>query len=235
MLGSRAEAHPYVVAAREAEASLRVRLNSEVAVAIRGLQVEIELSADREKSLAAKYDAARSRMSRLAESRAEYSNLVASVQNHTRLVEAARKNLADARARQAGARSGSVISHIDGVEAGVWPSGPTRKTITAAGGVGGLLLGFGFVFLFATPVSVSRNSVSGSPVVIEAQVATPSPAVSDNIGINDLVSPVHADVSSTAQVDHTLAVNPARTSSEAFGMFRGMTLQEAIRSMKNRG
>ncbi|HMC09894.1 MAG TPA: Wzz/FepE/Etk N-terminal domain-containing protein, partial [Pirellulaceae bacterium] len=122
LLGSREEAHPYVIAAREAESRVRQQLNNEVAVAIRGLQVEIELSADREKSLAAKYDAARERMSHLAEGRAQYSNLVASVQNHTRLVEAARKNLADARARQAGAHSASVISRIDGVEAGIWPS-----------------------------------------------------------------------------------------------------------------
>ena len=105
LLGSREEAHPYVIAAREAETRVRQQLNNEVAVAIRGLQVEIELSADREKSLAAKYASARERMSHLAEGRAEYANLVASVQNHTRLVEAARKNLADARARQAGART----------------------------------------------------------------------------------------------------------------------------------
>ena len=78
-------------------------------------------------------------------------------QNHTRLVEAARKNLADARARQAGARSASVISRIDGVEAGVRPVGPGRKTITAAGGAGGLLLGFGLVFLFANPVTAAST------------------------------------------------------------------------------
>ena len=40
-------------------ASIRRQLNNEVAVAIRGLQVEIELCADREKSLAAKWSAAR--------------------------------------------------------------------------------------------------------------------------------------------------------------------------------
>ena len=121
LLGSRSESHPFVIAARESEELIRRQLNSEVAVAIRGLEVEIELCVDREKSLASKWSAARERMSHLAEARAEYSNLVASVQNHTRLVETARKNLADARARQASAHSGSVISRIDGVEAGVHP------------------------------------------------------------------------------------------------------------------
>jgi uncharacterized protein involved in exopolysaccharide biosynthesis len=203
LLGSREEAHPFVIAARESEDLIRRQLNNEVAVAIRGLQVEIELTADREKSLAAKHASARARISRLAEARAEYANLVASVQNHTRLVEAARKNLADARARQAGALSASVISRIDGVEAGVWPIGPSRKTITAAGGVGGLLLGFGLVFLFATPKSVIER-----------------PSI-----------PRHSPI---ADVDITPLVKPARSSSEVFGMFRGMTLQEAVRTVQNR-
>lgn len=209
LLGSRADAHPYVIAAREAEALIRSQLNSEVAVAIRGLQVEIELSADREKSLAAKYASARERMSHLAENRAEYSNLVASVQNHTRLVEAARKNMADARARQASAHSASMISRIDGVEAGVWPSGPTRKTITAAGGVGGLLLGLGFVFLFATPVPSRTENVADG-------VVTPEP--------------VHAAVIEP----FSSPVVSRRTPSENFGMFRGKSLQEAVRCIQER-
>jgi hypothetical protein len=148
-------------------------------------------------------------MSRLAEGRAEYANLVASVQNHTRLVEAARKNLADARARQAGACSASVISRIDGVDAGIWPIGPSRKTITAAGGVGGLLLGFGCIFLFASPVAVRVPSTAAPVVDIERSAARAAPVVEP--------------------------VRTVRTSSEAFGMFRGMTLQEAIRSVQARG
>jgi uncharacterized protein involved in exopolysaccharide biosynthesis len=209
LLSSRNEAHPYVVAAREAEAQVREQLNSEIAVAIRGLEVEIELSADREKSLAAKYGGARERMSHLAEGRAEYANLVASVQNHTRLVEAARKNLADARARRAGAHSGSVISRIDGVEAGVWPSGPTRKTVTAAGGVGGLLLGFGCVFLFANPVTSVKNAVKSVHFADENK----------NPVIAEAVVPV---------------VGVSRSAVDNFGMFRSKTLQEAIRSIRER-
>jgi uncharacterized protein involved in exopolysaccharide biosynthesis len=208
LLSSRNEAHPYVIAAREAETRVREQLNKEVAVAIRGLRVELELSADREKSLSAKYSAARERMSHLAEGRAEYANLVASVQNHTRLVEAARKNLADARARRAGAHSGSVISRIDGVEAGVWPSGPTRKTVTAAGGIGGLLLGFGCVFLFANPVTSTTDSITK---LAHAESTNPVAA--------SRVAPVAEAV---------------RSAAESFGMFRDKTLQEAIRGIRER-
>jgi hypothetical protein len=87
----------------------------------------------------------------LAAARAEYASLVAAVENHTKLVEAARKNLADARADHASAHSASVIARIDGVEAGVRPDGPGRSTIAAAGGVAGLIFGFGLVFLIAGP------------------------------------------------------------------------------------
>jgi uncharacterized protein involved in exopolysaccharide biosynthesis len=207
LLGTRTADHPFVVAARESENSIRQQLNNEIAVAIRGLQVDIDSSTDRQKSLSAKYDAARERMSRLAQNRAEYSNIVASVQNHTRLVEAARKNLADARARQAAASSASVISRIDGVEAGIWPIGPSRKTVTAAGAVGGILVGFGFVFLFANPVSTTSNAsvVNAVSEVVAEPVATFRPVL-----------------------------KPVRSASESFGMFRGMSLREAIAAVQSR-
>lgn len=213
LLGTRSEAHPFVIAARESENAIRRQLNSEVAVAIRGLQVDIDLAADHQKSLATNYDAARARMSNLAENRAEYANLVASVQNHTRLVETARKNLADARAHQAGARSASVISHIDGVEAGVWPIGPSRKTITAAGGVGGLLLGFGLIFLFANPIRTPSANAPATSQSIEPIAPVPSRR---NIEADDV-----ADLAT-------------RSRQNGFGMFHGMTLQEAVRSVQER-
>ncbi len=203
LLGTRSEEHPFVIAARESEQLIRDQLNRELDVAIRGLHVDIDLATDREKSLTAKYDASRQRVSHLAANRAEYSNLLASVQNHTRLVEAARKNLADARAQQAGARSASVISRIDGVEAGISPIGPSRTMITAAGGLAGLLLGFGLVFLFANPTEVSRVAAQPNNEVTEV-----------------VTEPV---------------VSPNRTSNEGFGMFRGMTLDEAVHAVQHRG
>ncbi len=203
LLGSRSENHPFVVAARESENLIRNQLNNEISVAIRGLQVELQLCGDREKTLVARKTAARERVSQLAESRAEYTNLVASVQNHSRLVEAAQKNLADARARSAAAHSASVISRIDGVEAGIRPAGPARKTVAAAGGLGGLLVGFGFVFLFATPQS--------SPV---------------SIGVSTLKRNIESTVTNGG-------VTP-RSANEVFGMFRGLSLQEAVHAVQRR-
>jgi uncharacterized protein involved in exopolysaccharide biosynthesis len=213
LLGSLTEKHPVVINARDAEELIRQQLHEELAVAIRGLEVDIELGAEREQALSAKWTAARDRLGRLAAARAEYANLAASVANHTRLVEAARKNLVDARARQAGALSASVIGRIDGVEAGVRPVGPGRKTITAAGGMGGLLLGFGLVFLFATPASADRNF---------------SRDVVENVAGHD------ADAAN-GNANSTIHESALRNQDKHFGMFHGMTLDQAIRSVEQRG
>jgi uncharacterized protein involved in exopolysaccharide biosynthesis len=213
LLGSLTEKHPAVVNARDAEALIQEQLHEELSVAIRGLEVDIEMGSEREESLAAKWTAARDRLGRLAAARAEYANLAASVDNHTRLLEAARKNLADARARQAGAQSASVIGRIDGVEAGIRPVGAGRKTITAAGGVAGLLLGFGLVFLFATPASM--NSAC-------SDIAGKHAAQRDSVA---------ADDTNHEQPHETTA----HTEASDFGLFRGMTLEQAIRSVEQRG
>jgi uncharacterized protein involved in exopolysaccharide biosynthesis len=208
LLGSRQEKHPLVVGARAAEESIRGQLHAEIGTAIEGLKVELALNGDREESLLKKWLAARARIGRLAESRAEYANLVAAAENHTRLVEGARKNLADARARQAAAHSASVIARIDGVDTGVYPVGPSRKTIAAAGGVGGLILGLGLVFLFATP---------GHGIL------TLSPETGRDEGesvINDRAAPPRS-----SEFGRTL---PERQ----FGLFQGMSLEEAIRSVE---
>jgi len=227
LLGSRSENHPFVLAAREAEERIRGQLHDEIAVAIRGLEVDIELNADLEQALADKWSAARKRQSRLAEARAEYAKLVASVANYTRLVEAARTNLADARARQAGALSASVISRIDGVEAGVRPVGPSRKTITAASGVGGLVLGLGLVFLFANPIS-----------------PTTDPAVAATTNHTQTSSPAAPPVRPRVAPPNSMRPNPPAsppangatitTANTNFGMFQGMTLEEAIRNVERR-
>jgi uncharacterized protein involved in exopolysaccharide biosynthesis len=237
LLGSRSELHPFVIAAREAEGVIRDKLHDEIAVAIRGLSVDVELNEDRERTLSAKAEAAQNRLSRLAQSRAEYSKLVASVANHTRLVEAARKNLADARARQAGARSASVISRIDGVDAGVRPVGPGRKTITAAGGAAGLILGFGFVFLFANSAPAKTSLDHGAsnivnPVaakhqakgVVLAEEARPAPVAA---ACNGAHHTIHCDARCTTHVGS----HGAKTvrNDQNSGLFQGLTLGEAIR------
>jgi uncharacterized protein involved in exopolysaccharide biosynthesis len=195
LLGTYAEDHPFVVGARESETLVQKQLRDEVATAIKGLEIDLELNGERDSALNAKATAGRDRVARLAGARAEYSNLIAAVDNYTKLVEAARKNLGDARAKLASAHTASVIGRIDGVEAGVRPVGPGRTTITAAGGVAGLILGLGAVFLVAGPIPVLVPSADGEKSAVVTVVKTPT---------------------------------------EPFGLFRGMTLAEAIRKVEKR-
>jgi polysaccharide biosynthesis transport protein len=209
LLGSRSQRHPLVIAASQAEQLVQEQLHKEIAIAIEGVQVDLKLCADRDEGLHAKWLAASERLAGLAKYRAEYANLVASVDNYAKLVEAARNNLADARARQAAAWSGSMISRIDGVDTGVRPVGPGRTTITAAGGMGGLLLGFGLVFLIAAPAPANS---SVAPLFVPSTVS---------------------GVRSNGSKNQDAAVQPTTTPGN-FGLFRGLTLDEAIRSVEGR-
>ena len=56
-------------------------------------------------------------------------------------------NLSEARASQASARAASLITPIDVPDAGIKPVGPGRVVIALCGVFGGLLSGFGLVFL----------------------------------------------------------------------------------------
>jgi hypothetical protein len=152
----------------------------------------------------------------LAESRADYANLLAAAENHTRLVEIARKNLSDARARQAAAHTASVIGRIDGVEAGIRPVGPSRKTITAAGGLAGLIFGCGLVFLFATP-----SAIAGDENASAAQASS-----------HESVRPTRGQASPGYHTLQPSDLQPTSSPYEQFGMFKGMSLEQAIRSVE---
>ncbi len=228
LLGSLTEDHPYVVAAREAETLVRGRLRDELAVAIKGLEVDLQLNVDHERVLAEQYEAGRARIARLAGARAEYANLVASVGNLTELQETARKNLADARAQQAGAVSASVISRIDGVEAGIRPVGPGRTTITAAGGVAGLVLGFGLVFL-AVPAP------TGTKAADEASVETVNETVHASGSCCGAAYDRARGIDAAIHGTSTNGYNGTNGSNGVYhgaGVFRGMTLSQAIRSVE---
>lgn len=164
LLGTLADEHPFVIAAREAENQVRTQLRSELTTAIRGLEVELELSEEHAAQLESKLAENQSGQRSLARHRAAYSRLVADVDNQTQLVDAARTRLADAETHLAGAQSASVLSRIDDVESGLRPVGPGRATVVAAGGLLGLVLGLGLVFLQHGPSPQSIESLEAAEV-----------------------------------------------------------------------
>lgn len=169
LLGKLAPEHPFVIAAREAEAQVRQQLHSELATAINGLEIELELGQQRAETLQARLAKNHQSQQNLAQHRAAYAKLVAAVDNQTQLVDAARNRLADAEVHLAGAQSASVLSRIDEVESGLKPVGPGRATVVASGGLLGMLLGLGLVFVKHGPRPQTTEELGAVPATQPAE------------------------------------------------------------------
>lgn len=152
LLGSKTLQHPDVVAAKDTEEAVRQHLHGELEIAIRGLQVEQRLGAARSATLEQKLDELRDRMNGLAENRAGYQNDLTEVEHRREILRNASRDLAEARATQAGAKSASLIQVLDEPQTGEFPLGPSRTTIALGGMLGGLFTGWGLVFLTVQPV-----------------------------------------------------------------------------------
>jgi uncharacterized protein involved in exopolysaccharide biosynthesis len=159
LLGKRSEAHPLVIAARAEEQAILHQLDQELENAIEITEVELRLAGARVEALEANLEDVEGRFDHLAALRSEYGNLVAETENRTSLLERARSDLADARARQAAARSASLIAQIDAPDTGTQPVGPSRAMIVLFGIFGGLVVGGGVLFLSVEiPVATEPQS-----------------------------------------------------------------------------
>ncbi len=164
LLGTRSADHPLVQAARQTEEEIGRHLHDELALAIRGMEVETRLNAGRQKLLEDQFAAAGERLNRLAEIRASYETQTAENRSRTALTERAEQNLAEARAVLAGAKVASLISTIDAPDAGAKPIGPGRAVIATSGILGGLIIGLGVVFLSLpskSPVNTPEEKAPG--------------------------------------------------------------------------
>ena len=148
LLGTMSDNHPRVQAARETEEEIGRRLHRELALAIRGVNVELRLNAERSGLLNEQLATTLARLNRVAAARATYANEVAEVKNRAAILERSEQNLAEARASEASAKASSLVSRIDLPDAGIRPLGPPRIVIALSGVLGGLLTGFGLVFLW---------------------------------------------------------------------------------------
>ncbi len=162
LLGEMSEAHPLVRAAKAEEDQIVRNVVKEWDHATEIAETELRLANARVGSLEEQLSDLQGRFDRLAGLRARYANLVAETHNRTALVETARRTLADARASQAAARAASLIDRIDRPDTGTRPVGPSRSMIALVGLVGGLLMGFGLVFLTVEPADARPPSAAAA-------------------------------------------------------------------------
>jgi uncharacterized protein involved in exopolysaccharide biosynthesis len=154
--GLRSEEHPLVKSSRQAEEQIGRHLHEELALAIRGLEVELRMDADRIKLLDEQLAKSTARQEQLAAIRATYETQVAENRHRTQLFERAEQNLSEARASHAGANAASLIGSIDLPDAGSQPVGPSRSIIALGSLVAGLMAGLG-VFFLALPQKKSEE------------------------------------------------------------------------------
>jgi polysaccharide biosynthesis transport protein len=161
LLGSMSDDHPHVQTAKATEQEIGQHIRDEVEAAIGGVKLELHLSAERCATLDKQLAAAKDRLSKLAEIRADYANLSAEVHRRTDTLRSAENQLAEARASQAGAHTSSLISRIDTPDTGASPIGPSRSMIVLGGAAGGLLLGLAVLFLTIQPSQLEAAAADG--------------------------------------------------------------------------
>lgn len=143
--------HPKVKAAERAEQEISDNIHSELAVSIRGVELDLRLTDERIASLKKELDETSERLNHIASLRAEYSNLVAEVDHQQDVLTTSNRDLAVVRASHATAESTSLISTVDAPEVSTRPIGPRKAVVILAGVVGGLTIGMGVLFLTVPP------------------------------------------------------------------------------------
>lgn len=199
--GTRTADHPQVQAAIASVEFIRKDLHNELKVAIRGVQVEKELNANRATKLQQQYEGVQQRLANLAKLRAGYENRMSAVENSRGVLDQAQKQLGEVQARLVADSGSQLVTPIDQPETGPYPGGPGRATVVLVGTFGGFALGMGWLFLTVVPTTPSEESAESIPAsqseavpavepIAESPVATPEPAAAFS------VPPAPRDVSS---------------------------------------
>jgi len=185
--GHMSEEHPTVQSAIETEQGIASNLYAELAIAVRGLEVEKILGEQRVAMLDEQLARNDARLQHLADLRATYAARLVEYENRAAALGRAENHLAEARASHASANAASLISRIDDAQTGENPVGPGKAMIVVGGVVGGLLLGFGILFLTVQPVP-SAPVAQPAPAAVAEPVDTCQPVLFDWPAQNPVLS-----------------------------------------------
>ncbi len=147
MRGRYTDTHPLVQAALQSETNLREQLRNELGLSIQTLTKDSEIAAERVAKLNAQREQLETRLGKIANIRADYSNLVNEVRGRNQQLQDAERELAQAQASRDAALNSSLITRLDQPMIGEKPIGPGRSTILAGATISGLFFGLGIVFL----------------------------------------------------------------------------------------
>jgi len=190
--GTRTPDHPQVLASLDSLNQIKNDLYRELQVAAKGVEVELSLNQKRSAVLLSQLKKVQQRLDKLAQRRVEYSNRVSAVGTSQMVLDQAQRQLSEVRAGQAAARSVSLVTPIDKPEVGSSPLGLRRASVLAIGSFGGLVLGFGWVFLTVAPLPTMPpeplEPSEPSPRKVETVPTTPTTFHSDTFSVEALES-----------------------------------------------
>ncbi|MCA9246497.1 MAG: hypothetical protein KDA42_05260 [Planctomycetales bacterium] len=142
---------PLIQEARDEEEAVRQEMHKELGPAIHSVESDLRLTRQRREALEEERDDLRERLRLAAAQRAEYSNALSLTTYAQDFTADAHRQLIDARGRQGAMENSSLIHALGEPETGTSPVGLGFVQVIVAGVVGGLAIGFGFLFLTAAP------------------------------------------------------------------------------------
>lgn len=149
--------HPQVLAAAAAHRALTAELRSQLESAARGTLLELQLVEGRLNELQNVENDLADRIRRLAAERVAYAEAADRVQQRNTYVAQVDNELTEIRAARRASVEGAVIAPIGAARAGIYPVGPSRTLVTAAGGGGGIALACGLIALLIDPTSLRSS------------------------------------------------------------------------------
>jgi uncharacterized protein involved in exopolysaccharide biosynthesis len=188
-LGTMSEDHPMVRGAREAERVIRQQLHDEISLAIKGVEADQQVGADRIKAAEMQIAQVQDRLSRLADMRAEYANLSDAVKSRSETLKAVEHELADAKARNAAANATSRLNLVGTPDSGTRPIGPGRSIIAAGGFGAGLLVSAAIAFLLIQPSHSPVSAAAAAPTATIESSATETPLAASETPVQTVAEP----------------------------------------------
>lgn len=145
--GKYSDQHPEVLTALNTEEQFRQNLRNELLAVQVALVGSISLCEKRMTKLLQQEEELGKRLNRLADIRADYTNVVSEVRARSDELQRTRRELTLATAARDAAGASSLITRLNQPVLGDKPLGPSRKTIIGGALASGLFLGLGVVFL----------------------------------------------------------------------------------------
>jgi uncharacterized protein involved in exopolysaccharide biosynthesis len=151
LTGKFTEEHPLVIASNSAQNTIVQRFSRELRASIESIEADIAVMERKHERLEAQRLVLESRLSLLADRRAQYANLAADVKSRIVILENAERALAEATAARDSSKSTSLLTRLDAPIVSDKPLGPGKTTLAVVCAMAGLAFGLGIVFLI-TPI-----------------------------------------------------------------------------------